>query len=628
MSSEDLQDHHEIGNEVIKKKGVYTKRKCQDCFFLILFLLFWAGMIVVAAFGVKNGKPDRIVKGTDQYGNICGVNNIEQGILNETQARDTTNEPYVYFIYYPDLIGINYRVICIEECPNSTYTDLNDPNQLICDYGTVPATNQISPNGTCMGKIKSKLIFNRCIPDVTNTSVVLNSIVDEIYQFVNNQLTSDLSVEILTDLTNSWRYLIYGALIAMGLGLTWIFLLRFFAGFITWLTVFAAYACLGLLTAQVYFQWQDSKDAYENTIPSQRLVMQEKNILALKVIFIILCVVCGIFALILLALFSRIRIAIRIIKECSRAIGIMPSIFFFPIFIFLLLCGFTVYWVYIGVYLATAGSPTYDDQYRFTGYEADSKLQKIQIYHFFGYLWTFAFILALNQTTIAGAISSWYWVQDKKDTPFFPVWSSFFRVIRYHLGSIALGSLILAIVQFIRWVLRFLEKKFKGKEAYLARFIVRCLNCIFGCFERFIKFLDKNAYIMVSIYGYSFCQGAKRGFQLVLTNILRVAAVNLVSSFLMFLGRVFITAATVGISLYLLKEHENLSFYIIPVILIGFIAFAISTGFMSVYDMSIDTMLLCFCEDCERNDGSPERPYYMSKSLRKFVDGKGRSKCC
>lgn len=34
--------------------------------------------------------------------------------------------------------------------------------------------------------------------------------------------------------------------------------------------------------------------------------------------------------------------------------------------------------------------------------------------------------------------------------------------------------------------------------------------------------------------------------------------------------------------------------------------------------MTIDTIFLCFCEDCERNDGI-SRPYYMSRGLLEFV---------
>lgn len=34
--------------------------------------------------------------------------------------------------------------------------------------------------------------------------------------------------------------------------------------------------------------------------------------------------------------------------------------------------------------------------------------------------------------------------------------------------------------------------------------------------------------------------------------------------------------------------------------------------------MTIDTIFLCFCEDCERNNGL-SRPYYMSQGLMEFV---------
>ncbi len=37
----------------------------------------------------------------------------------------------------------------------------------------------------------------------------------------------------------------------------------------------------------------------------------------------------------------------------------------------------------------------------------------IQIYHFFGFLWTTQFLIAILQTTIAGAIAAWYWVREK-----------------------------------------------------------------------------------------------------------------------------------------------------------------------------------------------------------------------
>jgi len=39
----------------------------------------------------------------------------------------------------------------------------------------------------------------------------------------------------------------------------------------------------------------------------------------------------------------------------------------------------------------------------------------------------------------------------------------------------------------------------------------------------------------------------------------------------------------------------------------------VSSGFFSVYAMAVDTLFLCFLEDLESNDGTPEKPYFMPK---------------
>lgn len=114
-------------------------------------------------------------------------------------------------------------------------------------------------------------------------------------------------------------------------------------------------------------------------------------------------------------------------------------------------------------YLSSAGKSNYDSLTKeFKGYSPDNVIRGMEVYHFFGYLWVTQFFVAICQTTIAGAVASWYWALDRKSLPTFPVLSSFLRVLRYHLGSMALGSLIIAIVKFIRAVLAWLQRKLKG----------------------------------------------------------------------------------------------------------------------------------------------------------------------
>ena len=45
-----------------------------------------------------------------------------------------------------------------------------------------------------------------------------------------------------------------------------------------------------------------------------------------------------------------------------------------------------------------------------------------------------------------------------------------------------------------------------------------------------------------------------------------------------------------------------------------------------VYQMALGTINFCFLDDEDRNDGSAEKPYYMSKSLRALAKSKPESK--
>jgi choline transporter-like protein 2/4/5 len=201
---------------------------------------------------------------------------------------------------------------------------------------------------------------------------------------------------------------------------------------------------------------------------------------------------------------------------------------------------------------------------------------------------------------------------------------------RYHLGSLLFGALILSIVQFIRFLLHRFEQSVKGKDNSMSRFFLKCADCILACFERFIKFLDVKAYIMVAIYGYSFCEGARRGFSLIASNLLRVSALTCVSTFLIFLGKLFVCMLTTLVAFFVFTryDNQNLADYMLPLIVISILSYAIAVSFFSIFDMAADTLLLCFCEDCERNDGSKEKPYFMSKSLRKHLDKEHNCALC
>ena len=151
---------------------------------------------------------------------------------------------------------------------------------------------------------------------------------------------------------------------------------------------------------------------------------------------------------------------------------------------------------------------------------------------------------------LAGAFASWYWVFDKSDVPAFPVLNSFGRtlrfskilildiyqfhqvfLIRYHTGTLAFGSLIIAIIKAIRAMIQYIEEKLKEKGADKPPVkVLLCLcKCCFWCLEKFMKFINRNAYILTAINGTNFCSSAKEAFGLILRNCVRVVVLDKVT---------------------------------------------------------------------------------------------------
>ncbi|KAK7073034.1 hypothetical protein SK128_003443 [Halocaridina rubra] len=164
-----------------------------------------------------------------------------------------------------------------------------------------------------------------------------------------------------------------------------------------------------------------------------------------------------------------------------------------------------------------------------------------------------------------------------------------------------------------------LEKRITAGNA-VCGYLLKCCQCCLWCFEKFLKFLTKNAYIEIAIYGYGFCKSAQKAFSVLVNNALRVVALNYIGAFVLFLAKIAVVVPTVFIGIEIMKTLGDLVTYAwVPILLASLFTFFVAHCFLSVYEMTIDTLFLCFCEDCEKNDGI-QKPYFMSKGLMIFVE--------
>lgn len=121
--------------------------------------------------------------------------------------------------------------------------------------------------------------------------------------------------------------------------------------------------------------------------------------------------------------------------------------------------------------------------------------------HAFALLWNLAFLRYLMVFVIACSCSIWYF--NNKNSPNYfsrPILTSFWWAFRYHLGSIALGAFILAVVWAIKIFLAYITKEVKklrdkGLSSKVLEYIIKCLMVFISCFERVIKFMSKLGYI-------------------------------------------------------------------------------------------------------------------------------------
>ncbi|GAX82667.1 hypothetical protein CEUSTIGMA_g10093.t1 [Chlamydomonas eustigma] len=453
----------------------------------------------------------------------------------------------------------------------------------------------------------------------------------------------------------------------------WLITLRYFAGLIVWLIIITVnvllvgsalycFSMAGLLGSSSISQtFHNSLSQYgsPNTVSESTW----------KAIAITAAVIAGIVFLITLLMISRIKIAVACIKVASQAVGAMPSIIFFPILPFCFEIALVIYWLAVTALLYTAGylnatcrNPASAQSFSFStlqnfssssllnstqqpstvscytnatgnelqllcgsdpncylSYTWDNTLEYAFIYHFFGLLWTSQFFVGMAYVTISGAIGFYYWAGgDSKKMPAFPVMVAMKNTFVYSLGSIAFGSLIVAIVLFIRIVLEYIDnqtKKLQNANA-IAKWLMCCIKCCAWCLEKIVMFINRNAFIIVGIKGSNYCAAACTALKLILTNALRLLAVNIIGDILLLLGKL-IVASGCGLVAFGLSQlqyysdadqypNTTLSSPIFPIAFSILIAFIVAQIFFAVFELAIDTTLLAFCEDCDRNGGNPK----------------------
>jgi len=482
----------------------------------------------------------------------------------------------------------------------------------------------------------------------------------------------------VADLKNTWPMILIILGIAIVVSFLWIVLMRWIAAPLIWFFIFGL---LGLLGFGVYFTYTKYAELKDDNIQFSTLAKQFTFNFAAYLqsyevwlaFMIILAVILTILLLLLLFFCKRIRIATRLIGEASKAVGAIMSTLFFPLFSGCLYVIVICWFAATAAYIATSATPvfqefreengTYGDEcdinewnnpdhpfYNdssifclFTKYKGNygwtEETIVVQLVNLFGFYWAMNFVTAINQMTLAGAFASWYFAFKKPDdVPTFALTNAFFRSF-YHFGTMAFGALIIAIIQIFRAILNYIERKTKRTQNGFTKCLICFCKCCLWCLEKCLRYISKNAYILTAIYGYNFCKASCKAVKLIIANAARAVALDGTTELMLFIGKLLVAVGCAAFTWAFFAQQftieeswlqminvdpDAINSVWLPTVIVFFGSYLIATGFFNVYSMAVSTIFLCFLEDLERNDGSPQKPYFMDKSLKKLLGKKNK----
>ena len=150
------------------------------------------------------------------------------------------------------------------------------------------------------------------------------------------------------------------------------------------------------------------------------------------------------------------------------------------------------------------------------GDHADGNIYFANAWLFLTLFWGELVIMNIAFTTTAGAVADSYFspadVTSEGVLCCRPAaWSALRRACTTSLGSIAFGSLIVAIIKTLKTLARQVQRETDNSALKL---VFCCLACILDCIERFFQWLTEWAFVYAAIYGTGFVESGTRVFEL------------------------------------------------------------------------------------------------------------------
>jgi hypothetical protein len=254
-----------------------------------------------------------------------------------------------------------------------------------------------------------------------------------------------------------------------------------------------------------------------------------------------------------------------------------------------------------------------------------------QIYYLLSYIlgvfWVDELFTAMSQFVISYSVVLYYFcpkdASGYKEAPSFPLFRGYFVGFVYHVGTLAFGAALIAIVRIISLILSYIAKQAEKENAALAC-IAKIMLCVVQCFKRCLEFLNKNAYMDVAYRSSWFCTAAKNALKMIMQEAVLMALLNGACFVFQIVGGLLISL-TAGYVTYIGVQTETFTdpaseYYVDNAVAVGIAGFLAGTivavPFMLTFDQCADTLLYCYVMD----KVSPGDHDYCPDQLKEVIE--------
>lgn len=442
-----------------------------------------------------------------------------------------------------------------------------------------------------------------CLPSANYTNADVKNAFKEAF-FAN--VLGDNGTQYVYDLGKSWVVLLVSCFIAVAISYIYLALIRCFGGLMIWVAFAISLLILIVAGLYTYFYARPLYDPLSDTY----------NYLAYA--SYVLWGLAGLLMLTMLCCFNAIQLAIAVFACTVQFIQNNPMVFTLPSITALVTVVWTAIWFFCVVFIFSVGDPEPRPGFPFiTEMMWYDETRGVLVYHVFALFWISAFIIGSCQFIIAGATCIWYFECKSESKGRDAISRASCWLVSYHWPSIAVGSLVIAICQFLKVCFEWFRRKMSVADKTIPW--VKAVLCLTGyCLwfiEKCVKYISKNAYIQIALTNNNFCTSAWNAFALIIKNAHRFGLMNTIGAVYTFFGVIVISAATSGISYLWLTNTEsfNLTSPIPTTVAVAIIALMIAYQYLSIIAFSMDAILQSYLLDEEMRCPGNNRPDKMQQ---------------